>query len=132
MTNYESAQAYQDRLGFGWIAEEFGAPAFDVSWNLNLNELRAHRLTSVPNPFSACTQIRYRAGSGTFTWLEVYDVAGARIRSLVRGFQSPIGGDYQVVWDGTDERRRAVAAGIYFLQLRTPSWVETRRIVLVR
>jgi len=132
MTNYASAQDHQERLAFSWIAEELGAPVFDVEWKLPLNDLRARRLTNAPNPFSASTQIRYRAESGASTRLEVYDIAGRRIRSLVRDLDSPFGGDYQAIWDGTDDRRRAVSSGIYFLHLRTASWTETRRIDIVR
>jgi len=62
--------------------------------------------------------------------VKVYNFAGQEVRTLVNEAQSP--GAYQISWDGRDEQGRAVSSGIYFCRLSARSFVETRKMALVR
>jgi hypothetical protein len=62
--------------------------------------------------------------------IDVYDVAGRRVRSLLTG---PLpAGTGTVIWDGRNERGAVMPAGVYFLRLRTGEASTTARIVRLR
>jgi hypothetical protein len=41
-------------------------------------------------------------------------------------------GNYQIVWDGKDEKRNEVSSGIYFYQLKAGNYKETKKMSLLR
>ncbi len=86
---------------------------------------------NMPNPVGPATSIRYDvpAGGGRVR-LEVFDVAGRMIRSLVDGAETP--GRREVTWDGTDESGRRVASGTYFYRLELGGESVTKKLLLVR
>ena len=59
-----------------------------------------------------------------------YEVAGRRVRELVRGEQGT--GRYEVVWDGRDGSGRPVATGVYLVSLEVGDFRVTRRMLLLR
>lgn len=85
-----------------------------------------------PNPFSDRTTVPYRlAGSGSRpVRLEIYDLRGARVRSLVEARVEP--GRHRVTWDGRDEEGGRVAAGVYFAKLVVGETVRTQRLTVLR
>lgn len=86
---------------------------------------------NAPNPFNPRTQIAFELpGSGRVS-LEVFDVAGRAVRTLVDGQLLPAG-THSVFWDGRDGSGRQVAAGAYFYRLLSDRESVTRRMVLVR
>ncbi|MFO7312822.1 DUF5666 domain-containing protein [Rhodothermus marinus] len=87
---------------------------------------------SYPNPFRQQTTIRFTLG-GTApqpVTLEVYNVLGQRVRTLVQGMLSP--GRHEVIWDATDDAGRPAASGLYLYRLRVGNQVQTRSMVLMR
>jgi len=87
---------------------------------------------NVPNPFNPSTSIRYDvpAGGGAVT-LRIYDVAGRLVRTLVDSDRSTPG-THTAMWNGTDERGKEVATGIYFYRLTGGGFGETRKMVLLK
>ena len=85
---------------------------------------------NVPNPFNPMTTISFTLPAAGRATLAIYDVAGNRIRTLVS--QDLEAGDHQVVWRGSDDRGRQVAAGIYLYRLDCGSVHEVKRMTLVR
>jgi len=86
---------------------------------------------NVPNPFNPSTRIEYDVPSGgARVRLDIYDVAGRRVRTLVSGRQSA--GNKQVEWDGRTDAGTAVPSGVYFYRLSANGRVETRRMVLAK
>ncbi len=83
-----------------------------------------------PNPFNPRTTIRYTLAQAGHVELEVYDAAGRHVRTLVRELVSA--GEHEVYWSGRDDAGEAVASGVYLYQLRADSFVETRRMVLLK
>jgi flagellar hook assembly protein FlgD len=62
--------------------------------------------------------------------LQIYDVLGGRIKTLLdRRLEA---GEHLIQWDGTDDRGEPVATGVYFCRLAAPSFVETRKVTLLR
>ena len=83
-----------------------------------------------PNPFNASTQIAYRLATPGLVRLEIYNVLGQPVRTLVNQFQPA--GFYQVRWDARDQRGAAVAAGVYLTRLRHPNGAQTRRLLYLK
>ncbi len=64
-----------------------------------------------PNPFNPSTTISYQIVKNSSVKLDIYDVVGRKVRTLVDGDKSA--GYYSVVWNGRDERGRDVSSGTY-------------------
>jgi hypothetical protein len=83
-----------------------------------------------PNPFNPGTTIAYTLASATRVRIDVYDIRGGRVATLLDGPRD--GGAGEVTWNGRDEAGRAVASGVYFYRLTAGSVIETRRMVLLK
>ena len=83
-----------------------------------------------PNPFNASTQIAYRLATPGPVRLEIYNVLGQPVRTLVNQFQPA--GFYQAPWDARDQRGSEVAAGVYLTRLRHPDGAQTRRLLYLK
>jgi flagellar hook assembly protein FlgD len=100
----------------------------DLKFSLGLN---------YPNPFNPSTTIPFKVGSLKFgvgshlpTSLKIYNILGQLVRELVDEEKLP--GNYQVIWDGKDQKGNLVSSGIYFYQLRAGDYQETKKMSLVR
>ena len=82
-----------------------------------------------PNPFNPSTVIPYQLATAGRVRLEVFNVLGQRVATLVDGDRSA--GVHTAVWDATDESGRAVGAGVYIYRLRGGGASWSRRMVLV-
>ncbi len=78
-----------------------------------------------PNPFNPSTKITYRLRSTCHVELNVYDLSGKKVKTLINDNQSS--GDHSVVFDGSD-----LASGIYLYQLKAGSFEQSRKMVLLR
>ena len=82
-----------------------------------------------PNPFNPSTTIPYQIPASAHVRLEVFNLLGQRLATLVDGVQSA--GAHTVQWDATDAAGRAVGAGVYIYRLSSGGMTESRRMVLV-
>jgi hypothetical protein len=87
-------------------------------------------LAAAPNPFDEVTTVRWQLSRGTRLRVEVFDVRGRRVASLLDGARPA--GPGEVRWTGRDGSGRAVAAGVYFVRLEAAGETRARRVVLVR
>jgi hypothetical protein len=78
-----------------------------------------------PNPFNPSTTIRYQLPVASEVKLEVYDVLGKKIATLVNERQSA--GSYQVVWNAS-----GLSSGTYFYRLQAGTFVETKKMIMVK
>ena len=83
-----------------------------------------------PNPFNPSTHISYAIAEKTHVRLEVFNILGRRIATLVDKEQSA--GDYHEVWTGTDAQGDPVASGIYFYRLTAGQQTATRKMILLK
>jgi hypothetical protein len=88
------------------------------------------RLAVSPNPFNPDIAISFHLAQVTELDLRIYDAAGRCVRSLLDGRQQA--GTHTVRWDGRDAGGRAVASGVYFVQLEYTGTHLERSIVLAR
>ena len=82
-----------------------------------------------PNPFNPSTIIPYQLPASGHVRLDVFNVLGQRLATLVNAEQSA--GVYTAQWDATDASGRAVGAGVYIYRLSSGGMTESRRMVLV-
>ena len=82
-----------------------------------------------PNPFNPSTIIPYQLPVSAPVRLEVFNLLGQRIATLVNEEQPA--GFHHARWDGTDTAGRAVGAGVYLYRLRSGQAVATGRMVLI-
>ena len=92
-------------------------------------------LQNYPNPFNPETWIPYQLSEDSSVSVSIYDTTGQLVRTLPLGFQSA--GFYNsreraAYWNGRNALGERVASGIYFYQLTTPSFQQTRRLVIVK
>ena len=82
-------------------------------------------LPNYPNPFNPETKIRYQVASQSQVSLEVYDVLGRKVRTLVD--QSQASGSYTVRFDGS-----SLSSGMYFIHLKAGETVKLQKMTLIK
>ncbi|MGA2784852.1 MAG: LamG-like jellyroll fold domain-containing protein [Candidatus Bathyarchaeia archaeon] len=82
-------------------------------------------LQSYPNPFNPSTTISYQLPKQSYVNLKVFDVLGREVATLVKGEQTA--GYKSVTWNAAN-----VPSGIYFYRLQAGSFIETRKLLLLK
>ena len=77
------------------------------------------------NPFNPSTTIQYAVSNRQFVSLKVYDILGNEVATLVNS-EMP-SGVYKVEWNASN-----VPSGVYFYQLKTGSFVQTKKMLLLK
>jgi len=83
-----------------------------------------------PNPFNLGTQIQFSLATGGHVNIGIYNVLGQRICQLLDDEYPP--GIHQVFWDGRDDDKRTVTAGVYFYKIQTADYVESKKMVVLK
>ncbi len=83
-----------------------------------------------PNPFNPSTKIAYDLPRASHVTLEVYNILGNRVRTLVNGRRKA--GHHAVVWNGEDDSGRAVPNGVYVYRIRAGHRVDFKKMTLMK
>lgn len=107
-----------------------------AAWALNSDDLsgppeRAALHNNVPNPFNPSTVIAFDLPEAAAVHLDIFDVSGRRVQTLIAGDSYPAG-RHDIVWDGTNFKGESVATGVYLYRLSTAGFVDTKRMVLMK
>jgi hypothetical protein len=86
--------------------------------------------TIYPNPFNPRTTIVFELAEAATVELAVFDLRGRRVTVLESG-PLPIG-RHQAIWDGQDDKGRAVPTGTYVCRLNTPQGSQTKKLTLAK
>ncbi len=132
-TSAQSLYLVCDSWGVGWrnfelsgfngfLADE--AP-FSAIPSRGALDLGAH-----PNPFNPSTCLEFELVQDGFTRLEIFDVLGHRVATLVSS--DLVSGHHEFRWDGKDRRGQGAPAGIYLARLEHLGVTQTRRLVLMK
>jgi hypothetical protein len=81
-----------------------------------------------PNPFNPETTIQYQLPEAGEVRLEIYNILGQKVVSLVREFKKA--GYYQVSWNGKTPSGESAASGIYFYRLEAGNFVAIKKMLL--
>ena len=102
----------------------------DLLSGINKNPGTTVLRNSYPNPFSTVTTIPLEIRQRGRVTLEILDIRGSLVKTLVSGVFDP--GTSMVQWDGTDAGGKKLPGGVYLYRLTTENKVETNRMVLIR
>jgi hypothetical protein len=87
-----------------------------------------------PNPFADMTQIAYQLTQRATVQVEIFNLVGQRIKTLVKATQPA--GEHAVAWRGDDERGLPVAAGVYVVRVKVNAgneeFLASRKISVLR
>jgi TolB protein len=100
--------------------KEVTSGSIPVEYNLHQN---------YPNPFNLFTTVKFQIPEYTEVHLEIYDILGRKIRTLVNN--GLMAGAYTTHWDGRDSEGEVVPAGIYFSLFRTGAFQASKKMVLI-
>jgi hypothetical protein len=78
-----------------------------------------------PNPFNPGTKISFSLSQSGFTTLKIYDVVGREVTTLVS--EKLDAGPHTANWEASDH-----SSGIYFYQLKSGRFIETKKMILMR
>ncbi len=95
----------------------------DPEGNLIVKEFMLRQ--NYPNPFNPLTKINYQIPEFSFVTLKVFDVLGSGIATLVN--EEKTIGSYEIEFNAID-----LPSGIYFYRLKAGSFVETKKMVLIK
>jgi hypothetical protein len=86
---------------------------------------------AVPNPFNPVTKIAYSVREAGPVTIDVYNVAGKIVRTLLQS-ELDAGTQGFVVWDGADDAGAKCASGVYFYRMNTPGFTESHKMVMLK
>ena len=114
-----------------YLNNTFGQVQVDMSSWLTSNEgvqnkpTQFELLQNYPNPFNPSTQIQYALPKATQVTLEVFNSVGQKVMKLVNGQQSA--GYHTATFDAS-----GLSSGVYLYKLTTPSFTETKKMLLIK
>lgn len=84
-----------------------------------------HLEQNYPNPFNPTTTIRFFIANSGYVTLKVFNLLGVEVQTLLSENLTP--GKYSVEWNGLN-----ASSGVYFYRLMSGSFVETKKMLLLR
>jgi hypothetical protein len=110
-------------IGTGFITdvarEERGIP---TEYNLSQN---------YPNPFNPSTTIKFDLPKQSPVTLEIYDMLGQKVRTLISGdMMDP--GYYSVPWNGTNQYGNSVASGVYYYRIVADKFTSLKKMMFLK
>ena len=84
-----------------------------------------------PNPFNPSTIIQYAIGNRQFVSIKVYDILGNEVATLVDEYKEA--GRYEIEFNSVETSRGvSLPSGLYFYQLRSGNFTETKKMILAK
>lgn len=87
-------------------------------------------IQNYPNPFNPTTSIKYRLPMNVHVSVQIYDILGQLVATLVNSEQSA--GLHEVVWNGTNARGELVPSGTYISRVKTDNEVKTINMMYLK
>ena len=83
-----------------------------------------------PNPFNCTTTINYQLAAAAHVEIEIFNLLGQKIKSLVSKYQQP--NYYRVNWDGNDNYGVTVSSGIYVYRIKAGNFIKTNKLLFLK
>lgn len=84
-----------------------------------------------PNPFNPVTKITFSVPASSNVTVKIYDILGNEVKTLVDNLRKEAG-SHTVLWDATDNNRKAVSSGVYFYKMTSGEFSKTMRMILTK
>ncbi len=83
-----------------------------------------------PNPFNPTTTIKFGLNEPALVILEVYNIRGEKVRTLV---DSELEAKYHTVqWNGEDGSGKNVSSGVYFYKMKAGKYTSTKKMIMMK
>ena len=106
----------------------------EVSSNENTVNINSEFIGCYPNPFNPQTTAYLNLKNDSQVRLNVYNIKGERIRTLVSETLSA--GEHHIVWNGTDDNNNNVSSGIYFFETgianNSGDYTSVKKVILLK
>jgi hypothetical protein len=112
------------------VVREDGVEAASLSRTVRTHAVLLELEQNTPNPFNPQTSISFVLPAASTVRLELFDVEGRRVSTLVDGKLPP--GRHSFRWDGTDRNGTPVATGTYFYRLKAGKRSLSRKMLLLK
>ena len=112
-----------ERVADGFAGMSLANTASDLPTEFELGE-------NYPNPFNPTTLIQYALPEDAHVSLEVYDMMGRRVATLINGQLAA--GRYESSWNGRSDSGSPVASGVYLYRLTAGTFSETKTMLLMK
>ena len=126
---FENAR-FEVARGMVFDANSLSNPLFANDLEVKLAPAAFALNQNFPNPFNPETTIGYDLADGSQVRLEIYNIMGQLVNTLVSDHQAA--GRYRVVWSGVDAGNRQVASGVYFYRLQTEGFKAVKKLMLLK
>ncbi len=83
-----------------------------------------------PNPFNPSTTIRYSVIQPGNVSIRIYDILGREVKTLLNEIKAA--GTYNLVWNGVNNAGDKVSSGIYLYRMESGSFVQTKKMILLK
>ena len=83
-----------------------------------------------PNPFNPVTNITYDIPEVSDVKIEVFNLAGQRVNTLVNKQHEP--GRYRIVWNATNDYGQQLASGMYIYRISAGDFVSVKKLILMK
>jgi hypothetical protein len=83
-----------------------------------------------PNPFNPNTQIEYSVTKSTHVLIQVFNILGEAVVTLVDETKAP--GTYDVHWNGVSGCGASVSSGVYLYRIQAGQFVQSKKMLLVK
>jgi hypothetical protein len=123
-----------------WVTQGRGAPVAMATDTISVDVIptgtegtppaRTELFPAFPNPFNPVTTIRFSLATRQRVRIDVFDVTGARVSTLVD--EARPAGVQRVTWNGRDSREEPVASGVYMIRMTTAERTFVRKAVLLK
>ncbi len=121
---------------FDGSSEMFGPVSVKISDQENHDIdnvlLGTQLLGNYPNPFNPETTISYSISQPQHVTIEVYNMRGQLVRTLLNKQVETANAKLNVVWNGKDDDNNDVSSGIYFYKLVTDNYNKTNKMILMK
>jgi hypothetical protein len=129
---YVTGKSYESGTNYDYCTIKYSPKSTDVKDETKGQEKPSEfdLCQNYPNPFNPTTKIEFTLARSGFVSLNIYDILGRKVRTLVSEHLSS--GYKSVLWDGKNDDGKEVASGVYFYQLRVGDFSEPKKMVLLK
>ena len=92
------------------------------------NDYALHQ--NYPNPFNPITKIHYNLPDAVKVKIDIYDIRGRKVKSLLNQFQEP--GFKSIQWSASNDLGEKVSSGMYFYRIETQDFKQTKKMILLK
>lgn len=127
INNDNSSKNYQHVTGYFSL---YISPTVDVKDNPVLSNSAISNLLVYPNPFNTLSSMRFKLNLASNLNISIYNSQGSLVKTLFSGQKTT--GDYELIWDGTDNNNKPASDGLYFYRIDSDTDRIIKNIVLMR